>query len=442
MRRSHTTLLFCALVLAAGAGGYALLQANRLETPLAPVEEPGPIPVEARLLATREARIAVDAWGTVEAEAARLATEVGGPVVRVSDRWRDGASVPAGEELFAIDPELLELEVERATGLLREAQALLEAAADERDSAAGSAELSRQREELARADEARVEVLFERGDLPRSALDGARTASTTAELEREAATARTRAAGTAYAAMSARLDAANSAVALARERLERAVVRAPFAGRIEGARPRPGTVIAPLEPLGRLLSEEDLRLVCHVPAREANDLFVGARARVELPAQRGRSLTATVSAIAAGADPRTRTVRVELDFDPRDGEHEGVQLIGRFARASIELETRTDTLVVARGEYVIRGGVPTAFVLEPLADPRATEGDGATHVARARALRLGPALEGGGAFVVEHGLLAGERLAPSRLEALRDGEPCRAVESAGAGRVGAGSASR
>ena len=400
---------------------------------VAPVDL-GPIPVRVRDLALAEAVVEVRGYGTLlAARRAWLAVEVPGPVVAVHPDWRPGFFVEQGVELCAVDPAPHALELRRAQALCDQAGSSLERAVLDGERSQTDRELAAQALELALASCQRWEEVEAEGHAPAAALDQARVALTGARRDLDAAAGRRDGARVAVTAARAALEQARAARDNARDRLERTVLRAPFRGQLVGRPPALGTYLSPSPvagaPLAELVDSSTLQLVLQIPEEELGQLAPGQWARVTLPSAPGRVFRGQVAALAAAVDPRTRSAAVEIDIGNSPGgggsdpEETGPRLrAGQFAVATIEVERRRDALTIDRGELLWRAGLPLAHVLR--------ESPTGTWIEQ-RQVKLGPALAGagGGAFIVEDGLLAGEQLVVWPLERLADGMPCRLLSA-------------
>jgi RND family efflux transporter MFP subunit len=91
-------------------------------------------------------------------------------------------------------------------------------------------------------------------------------------------------------------------------------VTAPFAGVVTERLVHPGALVGPST--GALLRVEDdsrLRLVLPLPEMDVARIVPGARVSFTVPAYPGQTFQGTVARIAHSADPKTRTMPVELD---------------------------------------------------------------------------------------------------------------------------------
>ncbi|MDP6990929.1 MAG: efflux RND transporter periplasmic adaptor subunit, partial [Planctomycetota bacterium] len=330
---------------------------------------------------------------------------------------RRGTPVSAGEVLLRLDATLLDRELAVATAELDRARAGAQAAAAVRDQAEALVPAAREALELAEREQARLERLGERGDAPESTVDRAREkrAAAAATLEERLgalAIARARLAGADEA-----VRAASATEELARERSARAEVRAPFDGLLVDPPPAVGSFLAAGMGVLRLSDLSTLVLTLRINEDDLPGMHVGLPARVSLPALPGEVIEARVAAVGVEADPRTRTVAVEVHLEGRPAGAEGaptpVLRPGQFAVAEIGVRTVPDALVLARSEFVWLDGTPTAFVVDEKAEGGVVE---------ARTLELGARVDAG--FVVRAGLADGERLITAPLGRLLGGEPC------------------
>jgi RND family efflux transporter MFP subunit len=180
----------------------------------------------------------------------------------------------------------------------------------------------------------------------------AATASVTAARQKaEAADARVRQAR-------ADLKFARAEVSVSKARLERSqvllgytVITAPYTGVVTKRNFQPGDFVRSAEgggertPILAVERTDIMRVVVQVPERDVPFVDVGDPAVVELDALHGRALksngteTVTVSRLAASEDPRTRLMRVEVDFkNPGDKIRRGM-----YGRVTLRLEPGSPT---------------------------------------------------------------------------------------------------
>lgn len=353
-------LAFAALHLLAACGGQ-----KSAEGPGGGARGPVRFPVEIAPVEARKVEYSIQAVGSVEAfEVVAATARVAGVVERV--RFQEGDRVEPSTVLAEIDTERYRLAVDAARAALARAEA-------------GVAE--------ARAGlERRESVNARNPDLVRA---------------EEVDAWRTR-----LAAASAEADERRTALALAELNARDAFVRSPTAGVVQTRSVETGRYVQPGTVIATLLRREPLLLRFSVPETDVAPLATGQEVRFRLRGSRGESYRATISLVAAAADPRDRMVAVT---------------------ARIEDPSRTELRPGAFAEIEIPvGGVQQAPVIPQTAIRPSDRGflafvveDG---IARERVLELG-LRTADGQVEVRSGLDVGERLVVRGAEALRDGAP-------------------
>ena len=84
--------------------------------------------------------------------------------------------------------------------------------------------------------------------------------------------------------------------------------------------------------------------VAQLPGNEALKLKRGDPATIQLDALPGREIEARVSRVAYSFDPKTRTLRTEVDVDNQQGHLR----LGMYGKLSIPLETHRDVVAISR----------------------------------------------------------------------------------------------
>ncbi len=427
MKHSLQSLSAIVAILVAGAVLWVTVVSRRPEPPLVPPRDLGPVPVRTRLVEASTLELVLDVYGQVRPRRElELRFEAGGALGFVHPEWRPGRRIEAGEALLALEERPYRIALAAAEAALAEERAHLAQAEAELERDRAGTTRAGESLDLAQREAARVRELARSGASSTSARDTAEQARIEAELRQETARAALAAATARLAGGRARIARAESALAEARYRLERARITAPFAGTLAGLAPTRGREVAPGEVLGALVDFEVWSLAARVPEERLGELAIGQSATIRLGGRLAGqgSLAATARGVLVGIDPRSDPVsrRVVVEIEVRDGVRtEGAApavqalAVGSFAEAELELGRHEDALWIARREFVWRGGVPVAFVVV------------GTHVER-RELEFGP--EHGEGFVVRRGLAAGDVLALEPLERLRDATPCVVVERA------------
>jgi RND family efflux transporter MFP subunit len=212
-------------------------------------------------------------------------------------------------------------------------------------------------------------------------------------------------------------EVARRQVALYRQSLEDAVIRAPFSGVAISKDAQPGEMISPVSAGGgftrtgicTLVDMKSLEIEVDVNEAYINRVRDGQRAVAVLDAYPDWEIPARVITTVPAADRQKATVKVRLAFDQLDqrilpdmgvkvsflGEEQGAQ--------AVEAKPR---VLIPRAAVRQGGGKPHVFVVQ---------GD---HVER-RAIRTGPA--SGEEVAVESGLSGGEQVVVEGPEQLADG---------------------
>jgi RND family efflux transporter MFP subunit len=148
--------------------------------------------------------------------------------------------------------------------------------------------------------------------------------------------------------MKARREVARAMRDQAQVMLDYTKIRAPFDGVITkrcvdvGHFVQPASASTKGEPLLAIDRRDKIRIFVHVPELEA--LWINRelaesnvpQARIHSDGLGGRVLKGTLTRSSFALDPRTRTLRAEIDFDNRDG----LLRSGMFVNASIPLERK------------------------------------------------------------------------------------------------------
>jgi RND family efflux transporter MFP subunit len=228
------------------------------------------------------------------------------------------------------------------------------------------------------------------------------------------------------AAATAAVRAAGAQVSQRQVALSNRAIKAAIPGVIGDVSVRLGDYVTATTPLTTIAKAEALELSVAVPASRARTLAVGAP--LEVLAEDGSVLLPTaVSFVAPEADPRTQLVEVKATFE------NSVHLRPReLVRARIVYAT-TQALQVPL--LAVQRQSSQAFVFVVVDGP-ADKGGGL--VVQRRPITLGPLQENG--YLVEGGLTAGDRIAVSALQQLRDGAPVT-IEATLAGGDGSGAGS-
>lgn len=193
-------------------------------------------------------------------------------------------------------------------------------------------------------------------------------------------------------------------------------VSAPFDGVITvrnvdtGALINAGNSGAPAA-LFELAETDRLRIFVEVPQDDAPYIAPGTKAQLTLSQYPGRSFTGTVARTAGAIDPRSRTLRAEIDLD----NPEGVLLPGAFAQVSLTLANSHPGLSLPANALLFRPqGVQVAVV----------DGSG---IVRLRTVSLGR--DFGTRVEIRSGLDGNEQVVINPSDAISTGQAVRITQS-------------
>jgi RND family efflux transporter MFP subunit len=322
---------------------------------------------------------------------ALLAAEDEGIVVEFM--LEEGDRVEAGDVIARLRDTRAEFELRRAQADLSARRAAL---------AERVADLERARRDLTRIDE----VLHLRGSATQSELEDRRTAVNTGEARVEHA--------------AAEIESAEATLNLAKDRLERRTVSAPFSGTIVSRRTEIGQWVRQGDPLVELVALEEIEARLQIPETLVERLGRPAESvHIRIPAT-GETRSAPITAILPDVDPRSRLIPVRLRLENKDMRlRPGMSALGLIATGSHEPALTIHKDAVLRddaGEFVYfdGGGIAAVARIQSL-----------FPVGERIAIRSGT-LQAGMAVVVE----GNERLFPTQpldIRSTRGAPPVAAV---------------
>jgi len=276
-----------------------------------------PPPVAVAPVQTRDLVERIQATGELMAQAeATLAAQVAGPITSVA--VEEGDAVDPDTVLLEIDPERRRLERDDAAARAAEARAALA----ERERELG-----------------RLRALGERGVASPARIDAAETAVKLARSQ---------------------LEAARAHVGLARRSLDDSRVQAPFAGLIARRHVSRGEYVQPGQALFDLVALDPVEVEFHLAEVDSSRVSLGDRVQVRVAPFPDEVFEAEVTVIAPTIDPRTRTLRVKAEVPNPEGRLRP----GLFARADLGVATRRGVAMVPEESVLQRADGSVVFVLE------------------------------------------------------------------------------
>jgi len=271
-------------------------------------QEPPPLQVRYTEAREHNLRRSIVLPGSVEARTSSLvASEVAGPVVEL--KAREGTRVSAGQVLARLRTSNLELQLQAAQASHKEATARLK---------------------LAEKTLERTRELFESKILSQQQLD---------EQLHE------------YDAWRGRTEQLEAQIARLKHDIDRATIRAPFAGVVVREHTEAGQWVSEGGPVVELLALDDLEIRVEVPERYFRELKVGVSAPVTFEALPGAEFSGRVAAVIPQADAQARTFPVKIGVR-NPGQRIGVGMLARVALAVGEPYVAT---LVPKDAIVTRG---------------------------------------------------------------------------------------
>jgi len=196
------------------------------------------------------------------------------------------------------------------------------------------------------------------------------------------------------------------------KRLENAVLRAPFAGRVASRTVEVGQLVQPGVPVFDLVQTGRLKLQAWAPENQIIDFVEGNGVEVYFDAYPGETFAGKVGRIGPAAETSRRVFPLEIHLDNPDGRLRP-GMVGRMRAVRRVYE---GVVVVPREAVQERESGPAVFVVED-------------DQARLRAVRLGASE--GELFIVVQGLDFGERIVVKGGRDLIDGDRVRVTEVSG-----------
>lgn len=353
--------------------GLALLPLTACKTadsPATAADAPGPAaapPAVPEVVVARASKATVgaqiEAPGTfVPWDEASISSQGAGPVLEVG--IDEGTRVAKGDVLVRIDTTKSELAVKQAEAALAQARA---------NFARAKSELDRKQQLL--ADRTIAQSTFD-----------------TFKAQ--------------YDLAAAGVDGSESALQLARQRLQDLTITAPFAGVIKERRVSPGQYLREGDVIAVLMRVDPLKLQFDVPEKYADRLSRGQQATATVAALPGEEFTGSVRLVFPSVSVQSRTIRVEAQVA-----NPGYRLKpGFFASVRVAVGALDKSVVVPSSAVIRREGME--FVL------RVEDG-------RANAVRVQTGVAVDGQTEIVTGLDENDQVVTAGQDLIRSGEQVR-----------------
>ncbi len=199
-----------------------------------------------------------------------------------------------------------------------------------------------------------------------------------------------------------------AALADARTHLAKSTIRAPFAGSVNWLDLEPGSYVRVGDKVAEILDLSSIEITVGLRDREIVSISPGDEVRVEVDVFRGESFAGKVARVGRAADNETQLYPVEVQL-PNEGER---LLPGMVANTVFEIGDTVGSLRIPRESTVSEYELHYVYVLEP---------DGDRYTARRRRVSLRAVPFRPQLIEIVDGIEAGERIAASSVEQLRDG---------------------
>ncbi len=333
----YSWLLFAAATILLGlTAGCSKDNATAAKT-----DKPSEAPVlQAETLVVQQATwpTIVRCQGTLYAdETAAVGARVAGRVAAVHVELGD--AVKQGQPLVSLQTDEFELLVAQAEAELAQARSavgLLEGEPVERLSPENSPPVRQERAvwDEAKASLRRAKSLFEQNAISRGEFDLASSAERVAEASYAAAINSVR-------EKIAIIGVRTVALEVARQRLDDAVIRAPFDGYVESRRVAPGSYISAGAAVVSLTRTDPIWFRGTLPERYVAQLTTGLQIAVRIQSL-SQPVTATITRISPSLDLATRSLAFEARIDNPQQQYRS----GLFAQADVVLNADSQSLVV------------------------------------------------------------------------------------------------
>jgi membrane fusion protein (multidrug efflux system) len=209
----------------------------------------------------------------------------------------------------------------------------------------------------------------------------------------------------------ARMEMDKARVELARARLAKTRIQAPFAGIVGLRKVSVGDYVAPGQDLVNLESIDTIKLDFRIPERYLGALAVGQKVSADMDSFPGRIFEGQVFAIDPQVDPAAHSIAVRATLPNPDR----MLRPGLFARVGLFVREKTESIAVPEQAIMPRGD---KFFIFKVADGKAT----LTPVEIGR--------RAGGRVEITRGLRPGEEVVVAGQLKLQDGTPVRPVAPA------------
>ncbi|MEE8106278.1 MAG: efflux RND transporter periplasmic adaptor subunit [Planctomycetota bacterium] len=410
--RIVVSLVLIVACVAGGALGFRVLAGMR-KPPQKGESILPPVPVRVEVVQRRDFRQELVGYGRARAlRVSDLSAEVAAVVLWISPTLEAGAAVEAGAELVRLDARDFEIELEARRAELAQAQAQQGKIGVDTRTFTEQIAIARGDLESALNEVRRVKELQENGGATKSELDREKILASFSRKQVVELQGRIDSLAPEQKRVDAQVRSSQAAVARAERDLARAVIRAPYSGRVQQRSVQVGVRVAIGTPLCRIVDLSRVEIPVALPASRMGDVSAGASATVRLSRAGDPIWTGTVARVAPGVNTNDRTFFVYLEVS---GEGEGAIAPGTFVVANISGSLFKNVIPITRMAFLD----DSVFVVDGGSPARARKRDVEIFV------RL-PHIA-----LVRNGLEPGDKLIVTNLEQIADGTEVVIAERSG-----------
>ncbi|CDM65686.1 efflux RND transporter periplasmic adaptor subunit [Pyrinomonas methylaliphatogenes] len=375
---------------------------------------PTPIDVTTAAAIERALPRYIEATATLAAdEQTDVAPNVAGRVVAVAVDL--GSYVSRGAVLVRLDDQDARLRLEQAEAQLQQARASVRQAEERIGLRPGQqfdparvpeVQAARAALDLAEKQLRRYERLVESGDVSRAAYDQQRAQRDQLRDQYEAALAQARQSYAAVQTARAAAEAAAAQVEQARKAIRDAVVYAPISGYVADRPADIGEYVTPSSKIATIVRTNPMRVRIEIPEQSLGAVRTGQSVSVSVSSYPGRNFSGRIVRLSPNLNAASRTLIVEAEIE----NNEGLLKPGQFATVRILLPESQPAVLIPQRAVRAEAGINRVFVIK-------------NGHAEERVVQLGQI--DGDLVEIKNGVAAGELVATSNLDKLRDGVPVR-----------------
>lgn len=294
LKKGGALLLLLLIFAGCGEGGKSDAKPPQASGPQTAPAGPPAMPVEAARVQTGTGRLEVTAVGSLEAnESTVIRSEIAGRITAI--RFKEGERATKGSVLLTINSEEFEAQLNQIKAVV----------------------------ELNKMNFERAQQLRPEGLIAERAYDEAQS----------------------------RLKESEASLSLAKVRLEKSIIRAPFNGRLGLRQVSPGDFVQPGQAIVNLEDTDSIKVDFRIPEIYLDRVEVGQTVQVGVDVYPSQLFEGKIYAIDSRIDNATRTVLVRA----RVPNPAGVLLPGMFARVTLLLGERENAVFVPEQAVVPMG---------------------------------------------------------------------------------------